>query len=239
MRRIRLGVNVDHVATLREARKGLTPDPVLAAKACAKGGADSIVCHLREDRRHIQERDVRRLLEEVPLPLNLEMSPAKEIVAIAMRLSPSKVTLVPERRKELTTEGGLDILARQKILKHLIEDFEKKRIRVSLFIDPDLRQLEASLKIGARHIELHTGCYANAGTLFQKRRERKRLGRVSKEARVMGFEVAAGHGLHYGNVREVARIPEIEELNIGHAIVSHAVFVGLEEAVRQMKRLMR
>ena len=233
---IRLGVNIDHVATLREVRKGIYPDPIKAASICERSGADAIVCHLREDRRHIQEKDVRRLLEATRIPLNLEMSAALEIVRIAIRLKPDKVTLVPEKRKELTTEGGLDVFLQQKKLGRLIDRFEKKGIRVSLFIDPDKKQLEASKRVGAKTIEFHTGRYATAASPLQRRREFNRLVRFSREAKHMGFVVAAGHGLHYQNVRAVARIPEIEELNIGHAIVSHALFVGLAEAVRQMKR---
>ena len=239
MSRVRLGVNIDHVATLREARKGVYPDPVLAAKLCEQSGADSIVCHLREDRRHIQEKDVERLLRFIRLPLNLEMSLSTEIVRIAKRIKPHKVTLVPEKRRELTTEGGLDVFSQRGKLRRLIDSFEAKGMGVSLFIDPDGKQLEASRRVGARLIEFHTGPYANAASLFQKKKELKRLAYFCGEAKEMGFEVAAGHGLHYQNVRNVARIPEIDELNIGHSIVSYAVFVGLEEAVRKMKRLLR
>lgn len=237
--RIRLGVNIDHVATLREVRKGLYPDPLRAAKICEKAGADGIVCHLREDRRHIQEKDVARLLRTLHLSLNLEMSMAEEIVRIARRLRPDKVTVVPEKRKELTTEGGLDVLSHQDRLRRLIGSFEEKGICVSLFIDPHLRQLEASRKIGARYVEFHTGRYANARIPAHRKKELTLLVHSCHEAVGMGLEVAAGHGLNYQNVCPVARIPGVEELNIGHAIVSHAVFVGLEEAVRQMKRLLR
>lgn len=236
---MRLGVNIDHVATLREVRKGLYPDPVRAATLCERTGADSIVCHLREDRRHIQERDVRCLLEAIRVPLNLEMSIASEIVQIAKRLKPHKVTLVPERRKELTTEGGLDVFSRQEKLRRLLRSFEEKQIAVSLFIDPDERQLEASCKIGARIVEFHTGRYANAVSFQERQRHLKRLARMCRVAKADGFEVAAGHGLNYQNVRAVAKIPEIEELNIGHAIVSWAVFGGLGKAVQEMKRLLR
>ena len=236
---VRLGVNIDHVATLREVRKGTYPDPIEAARICERSGADAIVCHLREDRRHIQEKDVQRLLEAIRIPLNLEMSAEPEIVRIAIRLRPDKVTLVPEKRKELTTEGGLDVFLQQKKLGRLIDGFEKKGIQVSLFIDPDERQLKASKRVGAKMIEFHTGRYATAASPLQRKREFGRLVHFSREAKQMGFVVAAGHGLHYQNVRVVARIPEIEELNIGHAIISHAVFVGLAEAVRQMKRLLR
>ena len=236
---MRLGVNIDHVATLREMRKGFYPDPIRAAKICETSGADSIVCHLREDRRHIQERDVARLLHMIRVPVNLEMSTAPEIIRIAKRLKPDKITLVPEKRKELTTEGGLDVFFQQDKLHRVVEAFGKKGIRVSLFIDPEKKQLEASKRTGARLIEFHTGRYANASSPSEKRRELKRLAHFCREAKQMGFEVAAGHGLHYQNVRRVSRIPEIEELNIGHSIVSYAVFVGLAEAVRKMKRLLR
>ncbi len=237
MSRIRLGVNVDHVATLREVRKGIYPDPVEAARICAKGGADRIVCHLREDRRHIHERDVGRLLETIHLPLNLEMSSSSEIVQIALQLRPYQVTLVPERRQELTTEGGLDVLANERKLKNIVSSFRGKKIRVSLFIDPELKQLDGAFRLKADAVEFHTGTYANASPLRRKYQLRK-LSRVCREAHAMGLEVAAGHGLHYRNVRPVTRIGEIEELNIGHSIVSRALFVGLAEAVREMKGLL-
>lgn len=239
MSRVRLGVNIDHVATLREVRGGIYPDPLQAARICEASGADSIVCHLREDRRHIQEKDVARLLKIIRIPVNLEMSMAPEIVRIARRLTPQKVTLVPEKRKELTTEGGLDVFSHQATLKKVIASFREKGIEVSLFIDPDQKQLEASRRIGAGIVEFHTGCYANSVSSLKKKREIGLLSKLCREAKEMGFEIAAGHGLHYQNVRAVARIPEIEELNIGHSIVSHAVFVGLAEAVREMKRLIR
>ena len=239
MPRVRLGVNIDHIATLREVRKGFYPDPVLAAKLCEQSGADSIVCHLREDRRHIQEKDVERLLRLIRLPLNLEMSMATDIVRIARRLRPDKVTLVPEKRQELTTEGGLDVFSHQGKLRKLIASLERKKIEVSLFIDPDLKQLEASRRIGAKTIEFHTGRYANAASKAKRKEELGLLARYCREAETMGFSVAAGHGLNGQNVGAVARIPEIQELNIGHSIVSQALFVGLAEAVRQMKRLIR
>ena len=234
--KVRLGVNIDHVATLREVRKGLYPDPVRSAKICEASGADSIVCHLREDRRHIQEKDVKRLLETLRLPLNLEMSMADEIVQIARRLKPYQVTLVPERRKELTTEGGLDVVSHQEKLKRLFPLFQRGGIRVSLFIDPVTRQLDASQKIGAKIVEFHTGRYARARTLLERKNCLKLLAQVCREAKQMNLELAAGHGLNYQNVRPVARIPEIEELNIGHAIISHALFVGLADAVQKMRR---
>ncbi len=239
MRKIRLGVNIDHVATVREARKGFYPDPVAAAKLCETSGADSIVCHLREDRRHIQESDVKKLLETLRLPLNLEMSMAPSIVRIALRLRPWRITLVPEKREELTTEGGLNVLSHQKKLRTLIGDFREKGIGISLFIDPDEKQLEVSYRMGVRTVEFHTGCYADAAASPEKKRELKILKRLCRMAKAMHFEVAAGHGLNYKNVRSIAEIPEIEELNIGHAIASEAIFTGLGEAVRRMKRLLR
>ncbi|MBI4436154.1 MAG: pyridoxine 5'-phosphate synthase [Candidatus Omnitrophica bacterium] len=238
MGRVRLGVNIDHVATLREARKGSYPDPIRAAKICERSGADGIVCHLREDRRHIQERDIRFLLEKIQLPLNLEMSMNEDIVRIAKRLKVPKVTLVPEQRRELTTEGGLDVFSHREKVKRLVHAFEEKRIRVSLFIDPNGKQLEASWRTGVKTVEFHTGRYANAKSLSIAQRELGLIRRYCGEAKAIGLEVAAGHGLHYQNVRAVARIREIEELNIGHAIVSYAIFVGFAEAVREMKRLL-
>jgi len=235
---VRLGVNIDHVATLREVRKGSYPDPIRAARICERSGADSIVCHLREDRRHIQEKDVRLLLQKIQLPLNLEMSMASEIVQIAKRLKPDQVTFVPERRQELTTEGGLDVFSYREKLRRLFDSFQEKGIHVSFFIDPNERQVEASWKIGVKKIEFHTGRYATAKNVSQREKELRTLRRLCREAKGMAFEVAAGHGLHYQNVRAVARIPEIEELNIGHSIISHALFVGLAEAVREMKRLL-
>jgi len=237
MSHVRLGVNIDHVATLRQARKVVYPDPVQAAKICEKWGADGIVCHLREDRRHIHEKDVQRLLETLKKPLNLEMSMAPEIVKIALRLRPSKITLVPERRQELTTEGGLDVKKYLQKLKKLLGNFLEKGIGVSLFIDPEIKQLEAALQAGVPSVEFHTGAYANASSTLRRRREFYKLKKLSREARAMGFEVAAGHGLHYTNTQKIAGLPQVEELNIGHSIVSEAVFIGLGPAVRKMRKL--
>ena len=233
---MRLGVNVDHVATLRQARLGEAPDPVEAALACERAGADSIVCHLREDRRHIQDRDVKRLRAVLRIPLNLEMSVAPSIVEAALRIKPAQVTLVPERRQELTTEGGLDVVRLARRLRPLIRAFGEREIAVSLFVDPVLSQLEAARDAGAAIIELHTGAYANAASPAQRTRELHALAQAARRGRALGFSVAAGHGLDYDNVRRVAAIPQIEELNIGFSIITRAVFVGLERAVREMRR---
>ena len=236
---MRLGVNIDHVATVRQARLGVVPDPVEAARACERAGANSIVCHLREDRRHIQDRDVARLLTGLRVPLNLEMSIAPEIVEVALRLRPSQVTLVPERRRELTTEGGLDVRRLCNRLIPLIRRFDARGIGVSLFIDPTLPQLKASADSGARIVELHTGRYASATHARTRRQTVETIRRAAEQARQLGLSVAAGHGLDYQNTPAIAAIPEIEELNIGFAIVARAVFAGIDEAVREMKRLMR
>ncbi len=237
MKPIRLGVNLDHVATVRQVRRGERPDPVDAAREVEAAGADSIVCHLREDRRHIQDRDVRELRRKVRTALNLEMGLAPEIVEIALKVRPDQVTLVPEKRRELTTEGGLDALEHLGKIRRAAARFEERGIEVSLFIDPDLRQVEAAAKTGARIVEFHTGEYANA----PKGRLRRELGKLvaaARAARRAGLVVAAGHGLDYGNVAAVAAIPEVEELNIGYSIVSRALFAGLARAVREMKRRM-
>ena len=236
---MRLGVNVDHVATVRQARRGWLPDPVDAARRCERAGADRIVCHLREDRRHIQDRDVVRLRRELARPLNLEMSIAPDVVQVALRVKPHQITLVPERRRELTTEGGLDVVRVGPRLKPLVRRFHERGIEVSVFVDPASKQLEAAARTGARTIELHTGGYANARTASGRARELAALRRAAKQAKRLGLVVAAGHGLDYHNVRAVTAIPEIEELNIGFAIIARAVFVGIEQAVREMKALMR
>ena len=236
-RRIRLGVNIDHIATLRQARRGIFPDPVKAALLCEKAGADHIVCHLREDRRHIQDQDVRRLLDSLRTHLDLEMSLNPGIVAIAKRLRPRVATLVPERRQELTTEGGLDVSKQMARVQKTVETLEASGIRVSLFVDPSGQQILACRKGGARLIELHTGSYATARTAASRRRALQRLKETARFAKALGLRVAAGHGLDYNNVVSVARIPEIEELNIGYSIITRALFVGIGQAVRQMRRL--
>ena len=234
--RMRLGVNIDHVATVRQARRGRVPDPVDAARACERAGADSIVCHLREDRRHIQDRDVARLLKAISTRLNLEMSAAPEIVRAALRLKPHQITLVPERRRELTTEGGLDILQLEGRLARLVCTFEDRRIPVSLFVDPMPRQIEAAARTGVRVIELHTGRYANAPTALQRQRALRALRRATDHARGLGLRVAAGHGLDYENVSALARLRAIEEVNIGFSIIARALVVGIEQATQEMKQ---
>lgn len=230
---------MDHVATLRQARGGIVPDPIEAASICERAGADSIVAHLREDRRHIQDKDLVHLKRTVKTRLNLEMSINAEIVEIACRLKPEQATLVPEKRQELTTEGGLDVLAHQDKIKKVISRLQDQDIIVSLFIDPEKRQIEAAKKVGCQFIELHTGRYADSRTEATRKSHLKEIVDATNYALKMGLRVNAGHGLNYQNVSSIARIPGIEELNIGHSIVSYAVFVGLEQAVKQMIRLMK
>ena len=236
---MRLGVNIDHVATVRQARRGVVPDLVDAALACARAGADSIVCHLREDRRHIQDRDVERLVKESPIPVNLEMSVTPEIVAIALRVRPKQVTLVPERRQELTTEGGLDVARLKRRLALVVSRFHGRGIPASLFIDPEARQIQAAANTGAGLIELHTGAYANARTAAARNRMLCLVTKGASEGQRAGLRVAAGHGLDLHNVRPIASVSAVEELNIGFSIVARALFVGLEEAVREMKAAIR
>ncbi|MBF0308545.1 MAG: pyridoxine 5'-phosphate synthase [Magnetococcales bacterium] len=233
---IMLGVNVDHVATIRQARGGREPDPVAAALAAEMAGADSITVHLREDRRHIQDRDVERLLEAGQTKCNLEMAASPEMVARALVLRPADCCLVPEKRAELTTEGGLDAAGQVESLTEVVAALTGAGIRVSLFIDPDPRQIEAALAVGAPVVELHTGRYAGER---DGRGELHRLLDGAALAHTLGLQVNAGHGLNYHNVQPVAAIPGMQELNIGHAIIARAVFTGIGEAVREMKRLMR
>jgi pyridoxine 5-phosphate synthase len=235
---ILLGVNIDHVATLRQARRGRYPDPVHAALAAEVAGADSITLHLREDRRHIQEADVRALRGLLQTRMNLEMAVTDELLAIAAELRPADCCLVPERRQEITTEGGLDVCAQPARIRDAAERLRQAGVRVALFIDPDPRQIEAAAQAGAPVVELHTGAYAEAsGARAATELERLRAG--AKLAAGLGLEVHAGHGLNYHNVQPVAAVREIVELNIGHALIAHAVFVGLPSAVREMKVLMR
>ena len=236
---MRLGVNVDHVATLREARSGRQPDPVTAALVCEEAGADQITVHLREDRRHIQDRDVRVLREVLKTELNLEMAATEEMVAVALSLRPDTATLVPERREELTTEGGLDVIAGGEKVREAVARLRDGGIRVSLFVDPDLRQVEESLRAGAQAVEVHTGRYAEARSREAVREELERVTDAVRLGAKIGLEALAGHGLDYRNVGPIAAIPEMLELNIGHAIVSRAVITGLGEAVREMKAAMR
>ncbi len=233
----RLGVNIDHIATLREIRHGLEPDPVFAAFICQINGADSIVVHLREDRRHIKEKDLYILKEVVKTKLNLEMSVAKAIVEIACKVKPNQATLVPEKRQEITTEGGLDVLANFQRVKQVLSRLEKQGMMTSLFIDPDKKQIDASKKAGVKMIELHTGRYAEAKNEREQEKYFKELEIAVNYAGDKGLVVNAGHGLNYYNVAKVSKIKGIEELNIGYAIVCRAVLVGLEQAVREMKAL--
>ncbi|HOX10323.1 MAG TPA: pyridoxine 5'-phosphate synthase [Candidatus Omnitrophota bacterium] len=234
-----LGVNIDHIATLRQARGGSEPDPVLAARACEAAGCDSIVAHLREDRRHMQDRDLYLLRKTVRTRLNMEMSIAPEIVKVALDLVPDQATLVPERRQELTTEGGLDCVKFSKKVTSVTEKLQGRGITVSLFIDPVDKQVKAARATGAEFIELHTGEYSNAKCVRAQRAELKKLKEATEYAISLGLRVNAGHGLNYINVRDVARIEGMEELNIGHSIISRAAFVGLEKAVREMIGLIR
>jgi pyridoxine 5-phosphate synthase len=235
---IALGVNIDHVATIRQARHTRYPDPVYAALMAEQAGADSITLHLREDRRHIQDRDLRAMKDVLQTRMNLEMAVTDEMLRIATEVRPKDVCLVPERREELTTEGGLDVAGQAGRVREAVARLTEARIRVSLFIDPDPRQIEASVAVGAPVVELHTGCYADAE---DERLQASELARVCEAARMgvaLGLAVNAGHGLNYHNVQPVARITEIMELNIGHAIVARAIFDGLSTAVIEMKRLM-
>lgn len=235
MRSTRLYINVDHVATLREARKTDEPDPLAAALLCQKAGADGITAHLREDRRHIQDADVERLMAEVEV-LNLELATSPDVVAIACRLRPYQATLVPERREEITTEGGLGLSRPTPRLRETIRRLEEAGIRISLFIDPDLPVLDAAKDLGVPAIELHTGRYAH--TWRQSERALDELRRAAGHAADMGLFVHAGHGLTYHNVAPVAAIPQIEELNIGHSVMSRAVMVGMRAAVTEMRKAM-
>ena len=235
----KLGVNVDHVATLRQQRGGELPSPVWAAKEAQAAGADSIVCHLREDRRHIQDRDLWGIQRAVRIPLNLEMAAHPEIVRIACRLKPQQATLVPERRQELTTEGGLDLFKDRARLEETLRRMGAAGIRVSLFLDPDPRQIRAAAALGAPMIEIHTGRYADSGDEAQRRARLQAIRVAAELARRKGIIVAAGHGLDYGNVRAVAKIRGIEELNIGFSIVARAVEVGFRRAVKEMARQVR
>ncbi len=233
----RLGVNIDHVATLREVRGGIEPEPVFAALLCQQAGADAIVVHLREDRRHIRERDLYILKEVVKTKLNLEMSIAPDIVDIACKVKPDQATLVPEKRQEITTEGGLDVASNSKKINEVRAKLERCGIAVSLFIDPDKCQIDAAKKVGVGMIELHTGRYAEAKNKNQENKYFKELEAATAYGLKKDLIVNAGHGLNYHNVKRIARIKGLEELNIGYSIVCRAVMVGLERAVREMKTL--
>ena len=236
---MKLGVNIDHIASIREIRKSKAPEPVFAALICEAAGADSIVVHLREDRRHIKERDLYLLKEVIKTKLNLEMSTAPDIVKIACQIHPEQVTLVPEKRNELTTEGGLDVLENMKKIAQAIDKLKKHNIIVSLFVDPVKAQIDASLKLTVKMIELHTGRYAEAQTPRFLKMRFGELARAAGYAHQKGMIVNAGHGLDYNNVEAVAKIAQIEELNIGYSIVCRAALVGLQRAVREMKALIK
>ena len=235
----KLGVNVDHVATLRQARGVGYPDPLQAALLAEKAGADSITVHLREDRRHIQDEDVLRIHRGVAVPLNLEMAVTREMIDFAVNLKPTYCCLVPEKREELTTEGGLDVVSARARIKSVIDALASCGIQTSLFIDPDVGQVEAAESCGARRVELHTGAFAEARRAAAKEAEHRRLLEATNRCVALGLEVNAGHGLNYENIAPIAAIAAIGEFNIGHSIVSRAVFTGLEKAVREMKRLIR
>jgi len=238
-RPITLGVNLDHIATIRQARQTTEPDPIAAAVLAELGGADGITVHLREDRRHIQDRDVRILSETVQTHLNLEMAPTEEMIAIAMEIKPDYVTVVPEKREEVTTEGGLDVAGDLAGMTQLVDKLQGAGIPVSWFIDPDPTQIKAAAETGAKLIELHTGRYAEARDEATREQELTHLTQTCNRAIALGLRVNAGHGLTYQNVDSVACIQGMEELNIGHSIISRAVLVGLERAVQEMKSLIQ
>ena len=233
-----LGVNIDHIATIREARKTPYPDPVEAALMCERAGADSIVCHLREDRRHIQDRDLFRLKDLVKVKLNLEMALSEEIISIALKIKPNQITLVPEKREELTTEGGLDVVSQAKRIASTIKLMKKSGIEVSLFVDPKKDQIKASKDVGVSLIEIHTGEYANANEKDIEK-EYNIIKESSAYGESLGLQVFAGHGLNYKNIKHLLEIPEIKEYNIGHSIVARSFFVGIEKAVKEMKDIIK
>ncbi len=235
----KLGVNIDHVATLRQARREDDPDPILAAQIAEEAGADSIVAHLREDRRHIQDKDIRTLRKTVKTRLNLEMSLHKEIVEIAARIRPYQATLVPEKREEITTEGGLDVVRHFHKIKNAGDILKKKGIEVSLFIDPVKKQIDKTKEAGIHIIELHTGKYDRVKTKLAQAKELEKLKAMTKYAQSKGILVNAGHGLKYHNTKAIARIKGMEELNIGHSIIARAVFVGLKKAIEEMVEIVR
>jgi pyridoxine 5-phosphate synthase len=241
MSRLRLGVNIDHVATIRNARGGGHPDPVRAAKAALHAGADGITAHLREDRRHISDQDIERIRHEIPLPLNLEMAATPEMEEIALRHRPHAACIVPEKREERTTEGGIDAAGQHDRLKDVVRKLADANIRVSLFIEPELRQIEAAMSMGAPVVELHTGAYCEAAANADTTERDNQLDRIRQGAEYgasLGLEIHAGHGLGYETVGPVAALGEIRELNIGHFLVGEAIFSGFEAAIRRMRALM-
>jgi pyridoxine 5-phosphate synthase len=234
---IRLGVNVDHVATVRQARRVDVPDPVEAALLAETAGADGITVHLREDRRHIQERDVRILRQRLHTKLNLEMAVTPAMLAFAAKIRPDDACFVPEKREELTTEGGLDVVSHRQKIREGTQRLQSLAVRVSLFVDPETAQIEASRDAGAHAVEIHTGAYCNALDL-EREKQLQAILEASKLAQSLGLEVHGGHGLNYDNVLAIAQIPEMAELNIGHSIIARAIIVGIEQAVREMKDLL-
>ena len=238
-RHLRLGVNIDHVATVRNARGGRAPDPVRAAKLAAEAGADGITAHLREDRRHIIDSDIERLRAEVALPLNLEMAATEEMLGIALRTRPHAACLVPEKRTEVTTEGGLDVVGNYDHLTRYVSELGAAGVRVSLFIDPEPAQLDAAKALGAPVVELHTGAYCDAPAGAEREAELARIVCAAAHAEAIGLECHAGHGLNYETVGAVAAIPTIVELNIGHFLIGEAIFVGLGNAIQRMRALMK
>lgn len=235
----RLAVNVDHVATVRQARGITEPDPVIAAGIAELAGAVRIICHLREDRRHIQDRDVLLLRQVVKTKLNLEMAATSEMVRIARRIQPDLVTLVPEKREELTTEGGLDVKAKAGLYKKVIRQLQQKGIEVSLFVDPDPAQIEVSHAIGADIVEIHTGHYAESRSESEARRQFDRIARAAETAARVDLGISAGHGLNYVNVQRFKALPKVEEYSIGHSIVARAIYIGFDRAVREMVELVK
>lgn len=241
VRTLRLGVNIDHVATIRNARGGRHPDPVRAAVAAAQAGADGITAHLREDRRHIADEDILRLVDEIDLPLNLEMAATDEMLEIALRHSPHAACIVPEKREERTTEGGLNVVGGHNHLAPFVRALQDAKIRVSLFIEPDRESLDAAVSLGAPVVELHTGAYCEAdisGTPRARAAELKRIADAAAYAETLGLECHAGHGLTFDTVGDVAAIPTLVELNIGHFLIGEAIFGGLESAIKRMRSLM-
>lgn len=236
---MRLAVNIDHIATIRQARKSAEPDPVAAAAICELAGAQGITVHLRGDRRHIQDRDVELLRHTVTTHLNVEMAATREMVRVAQTNKPHMVTLVPERREEVTTEGGLDVVLHAGNVEKVVRELLESRIEVSIFVDPDLEQIRGCHRIGARRIEINTGKYADSWTAGDPAAELEKIQHCAKAARKLGITVLAGHGLNYRNIDPIARIPEIEELNIGHSIIARASLVGLDRAVREMAALIQ
>ncbi|QLI80207.1 pyridoxine 5'-phosphate synthase [Chitinibacter fontanus] len=237
-RHLQLGVNIDHIATVRNARGTAYPSPVLAAQLAEQAGADLITLHLREDRRHIRDEDVRLIRAVIQTRMNLEMALTEEMLAHALEVAPHDVCLVPERREEVTTEGGLDVKRYAQITGQFVQKLSDAGIRTSIFIDPDLEQIKLAHELGAPVIEIHTGRYADATTPAERVHELQRVQQAAQYAADLGLVVNAGHGLHYHNVQAIAQIPQIEELNIGHALIGHALFVGLDNAVREMKQIM-